>query len=135
MAKAKQNKKPTWDYVIKSTKAYRDYLKGLPIDETCKTKGFMISKEEISRLMGDSDGIRVYIGLKPVAGGFQLEFFPVAVKYNSKIGRHDDINVPKKNLKTLVAAKTADVVTDPQDGLGEVAPCPSVCGGDNSINS
>jgi len=132
MAKTKKSKRPTWDHAIKCAKTYRTYLQGLPIDDACKTKAFMITKTEIEKLMANNDGIRIYLGMDPITGGFQLCFFPVAVKYNAKTGAYDDVKVPQKALKTLLMANAADTSVD---GPGETLPCPNYCSSPNLLNT
>ncbi|MDE3236528.1 MAG: hypothetical protein KGO81_11275 [Bacteroidota bacterium] len=128
-SKSSKRKNPTWDEATQCTKAYREYLKGLPIDDAYKTKAFLLTKEQINALMGDNDGIRVYLGLEAVSGGFRLRFFPVAAKENTKTSTYDDVNVPKKPAKTLTVTSTS---SDPTD----VRPCPDYCSSTtNTLNS
>ena len=140
---------PRLDKAINDCKEYRRFTKQNDIPKGLAKKGFLLTKDMITRLMsqngGNIDGIRIYLGMEmqgnqPTA----LNSFAVACVKNGE--NYNDYKMPKGHQQAGVDATTASmgdatnttltatslseepVVEDPR-------PCPSECGEANDLNT
>ena len=137
----------------KNCKAYRKYLKDKGIPAHLATKGFLLTREMIERLMTqhgrELDGIRVYVGLDE-AGDMTIK--PYAVACVKEGDRYNDYKVPRTAQQGVMDASLAATTTaadsatatptatsltpeDDETVLEEPRPCPSYCGDDNELNT
>lgn len=137
----------------KQCRAYRKYLKEKGVPPHLATKGFLLTRPMIERLLTQNgkalDGIRVYVGLDDTG---EMTIKPYAVGCVQQGDRYNDYKVPRTAQSAAVDPSVAATTTgtdagtatltatsltpeDDETVLEEPRPCPSYCGDDNDLNT
>jgi hypothetical protein len=115
-----------WELAIEHCANYRKYLDGISIDPELKTKGYLIDKDSIQRLLAQNNGrldaIRVYIGHEMIKDQPVVRLYMVGCTRDGD--QFNDWQIPSN--KELM---------DNQTELGKTRPCPTQCSTANSLNS
>lgn len=146
---------PKLDKAIKDCKAYRKYLKNQGIPQHLASKGFLVTREMIERLMaqngGNIDGIRIYVGLEVDDSNNPKAIKPYAVGCVKNGMQYNDYKVPKSHQGTAADTSMAATTTSMGDATNttltslstateepvveDPRPCPSECGEENDLNT
>ncbi len=126
----------SWMEARDQSRAYRDYLRGSPIPRSHKVNSFVIPYNRIMDLLNemsdepnDNKGIRVYIGLKPVMGGWAPRLFALPCLKDSSGLTYNDYQIDETFPPNIL------VGTLMESGPGEPRPCPDQCSRDNFMNT
>lgn len=124
-----------WPEAVNETQEYRNYLKSLKVNEDLKTKSYLITREEIERLLSQNgehlDGIRVYIGEETIDGERLIRLVTVAAK---KI-KEQDVEIYEDYITYLPQSLGDGDDQHPDPGnLGFLRPCPHECAPPNLLN-
>jgi hypothetical protein len=143
---------PKLGTAAKDCKAYRKYLKEKGIPQYLASKGFLITREMIDRLLaqnnGNIDGIRIYVGLDESTPAGVIKPYAVGCVKNGE--QYNDYKVPARNPQAAVDPSMAATTTPLSEAtdttltatsvstepvVEEPRPCPSYCSQENELNT